>query len=107
MYVGADLATTPVAEALTTHGFDPSKPTLFTCEGILCYLPQVRLNTPSTASLPAVNCLNKPACQQACLQMSKDGTAARLKMCMESIPLACGAVMKLKIYMHSCNATMH
>ncbi|CAL5223896.1 g6492 [Coccomyxa viridis] len=39
-YVGADLATTPVAEALTTHGFDPSKPTLFTCEGILCYLPQ-------------------------------------------------------------------
>ena len=41
VYVGADLATTPLAEALTSKGFDPTMPALFTCEGILCYLPQV------------------------------------------------------------------
>jgi O-methyltransferase involved in polyketide biosynthesis len=39
--VAADLAVTPLKEALTAKGFDASKPTLFTCEGILCYLPQV------------------------------------------------------------------
>ena len=31
----------PSQKPLTSKGFDPSKPTLFTCEGILCYLPQV------------------------------------------------------------------
>ena len=41
IFVGADLASAPLAEALTSKGFDPSKPALFTCEGILCYLPQV------------------------------------------------------------------
>lgn len=40
-YVAADLAVTPLKEALTAKGFDPSKPALFTCEGILTYLPQV------------------------------------------------------------------
>ncbi|CAL8463656.1 g3190 [Coccomyxa elongata] len=39
-YVAADLAVTPLKEALTAKGFDPSKPALFTCEGILTYLPQ-------------------------------------------------------------------
>ena len=38
---GADLASTPLADALTSKGFDPSQRTLFTCEGIFCYLPQV------------------------------------------------------------------
>ena len=41
VYVGADLAKTPLAEALTSKGFDPTTPALFTSEGILCYLPQV------------------------------------------------------------------
>lgn len=41
-YVAADLAVTPLKEALTAKGFDPSKPALFTCEGILTYLPQVQ-----------------------------------------------------------------
>jgi O-methyltransferase involved in polyketide biosynthesis len=41
VYVGADLAVTPLAGALAAKGFEVSKPTLFTCEGILCYLPQV------------------------------------------------------------------
>lgn len=41
LYVGADLAVTPLAEALEAAGFDRSKPTLFTAEGILCYLPSV------------------------------------------------------------------
>lgn len=41
VYVGADLAMTPLAEALAAKGFDRTKPALFTCEGILCYLPQV------------------------------------------------------------------
>ena len=39
--MGADLASTPLADALTSKGFDPAKRTLFTCEGIFCYLPQV------------------------------------------------------------------
>lgn len=42
VFVGADLASAPLAEALTSRGFDPFKPSLFTCEGILCYLPQVQ-----------------------------------------------------------------
>lgn len=45
-YVAADLAVTPLKEALVDKGFNPSKPALFTCEGILCYLPQVRTCPP-------------------------------------------------------------
>ncbi len=82
VYVGADLATTPVAEALTTHGFDPSKPTLFTCEGILCYLPQVQLTAWPSEAGPAVRCKDKPACRQGLL--SEGAITARphkLKRC--------------------------
>ena len=35
---------TPLAEALQGAGFDRAARTLFTCEGILTYLPQVPLN---------------------------------------------------------------
>ena len=41
IYAQADLAKTPLAKVLESNGFDPSKPALFTCEGLLCYLPQV------------------------------------------------------------------
>ncbi len=41
IYVGADLALTPLAGALISKGFNPNERTLFTCEGIFCYLPQV------------------------------------------------------------------
>eukprot|EP00884_Botryococcus_braunii_P006996 jgi/Botrbrau1/16298/Bobra.0066s0067.1 len=39
-YIGADLANVPLKEALTAGGFDPAQRTMFTCEGILCYLPR-------------------------------------------------------------------
>ena len=42
--MAADLAATPLAEALEPRGFDRTKPALFTCEGILVYLPPVRPN---------------------------------------------------------------
>lgn len=38
-FVGADLAATPLAEALAGSGFDPAQPTLWTCQGLLYYLP--------------------------------------------------------------------
>ena len=41
IYAQADLAKTPLAKVLESNGFDSSKPALFTCEGLLCYLPQV------------------------------------------------------------------
>ena len=41
VYVAADLAATPLAEALEPKGFDRTKPAVFTCEGILVYLPPV------------------------------------------------------------------
>ena len=56
--MGADLASTPLAEALTSKGFDPSRRTLFTCEGIFCYLPQV---------LPTLPVLVFLLCSRHCL----------------------------------------
>jgi O-methyltransferase involved in polyketide biosynthesis len=38
-FVAADLSAAPLAEALAGTGFDPSLPTLFTCQGLLYYLP--------------------------------------------------------------------
>lgn len=46
IYVGADLASTPLVDALVSKGFKSGKRTLFTCEGIFCYLPQVLLSLP-------------------------------------------------------------
>ena len=57
VYVGADLMVTPLAEALEVAGFDCSKPTLFTAEGILCYLPPVG---PNDSSSPAHTFLQIP-----------------------------------------------
>ena len=48
--MGADLASTPLAAALTSKGFDPSQSTLFTCEGIFSYLPQVLPTLPMLIS---------------------------------------------------------
>ena len=52
-YVAADLAVTKLATALEAHGFDPTKPALFTCEGIFCYLPQVAAAMQSAPLDPA------------------------------------------------------
>ena len=49
IYAQADLAKTPLAKVLESNGFDASKPALFTCEGLLCYLPQVQLHKPCRA----------------------------------------------------------
>ena len=49
--VGADLAVTPLGDALKAKGFDLTKPALFTCEGILCYLPQVCTRSGSYSAL--------------------------------------------------------
>lgn len=43
VYVGADLATCTLQEALLGTGFDAGRPALFICEGLLYYLPEVRL----------------------------------------------------------------
>lgn len=43
VYVGADLATCTLQEALQGTGFDAGSPALFICEGLLYYLPEVRL----------------------------------------------------------------
>ncbi len=51
VYVAADLAATPLAEALESKGFDRTKPAVFTCEGILVYLPPVRPLSPGTMGL--------------------------------------------------------
>ena len=40
-YVGANLAAVPLDEALRDTAFDPSRKTLFTCEGLIYYLPDV------------------------------------------------------------------
>ena len=43
-YVPTDLADVgALARNLAAAGFDASRPALFTCEGIFCYLPQARL----------------------------------------------------------------
>lgn len=49
-YIGADLANVPLKEALTAGGFDPAQRTMFTCEGILCYLPRVRSSSDAANS---------------------------------------------------------
>ena len=41
VFVGADLSKLSLSEALQGTGFDPAKPSLFICEGLLYYLPQV------------------------------------------------------------------
>lgn len=41
VYVGADLGRVTVGDALAGTGFDASRPTLFTCEGLIYYLPEV------------------------------------------------------------------
>ena len=89
IFVGADLASAPLAEALTSKGFDPSKPALFTCEGILCYLPQVTDPTqhvlqPTHQSLQA--CCTLPWCAEGLLGSH---------FCEST---------HLSTYMHSCSA---
>jgi O-methyltransferase involved in polyketide biosynthesis len=40
-YIAADLARVPLEAALAGSRFQPGKRTLFTCEGLIYYLPQV------------------------------------------------------------------
>lgn len=42
VYVAADLAHVTLSAALAGTGFDASRRTLFTCEGLIYYLPEVR-----------------------------------------------------------------
>lgn len=42
VYIAADLGRVTLAAALEGSGFDPSRRTLFTCEGLVYYLPEVR-----------------------------------------------------------------
>ena len=39
VYVEANLASKPLSVALAECGFDASRPAVFTCEGLLYYLP--------------------------------------------------------------------
>ena len=41
VFVGADLSQCSLQQALQGTGFDPAKDSLFLCEGLLYYLPQV------------------------------------------------------------------
>ncbi|EFN53633.1 hypothetical protein CHLNCDRAFT_53521 [Chlorella variabilis] len=45
VYVGADLGRVTVGDALAGTGFDASRPTLFTCEGLIYYLPEAAVAT--------------------------------------------------------------
>ena len=47
VFVGADLSKVLLKDALQGTGFDPAKPSLFICEGLLYYLPQVTLSLSS------------------------------------------------------------
>jgi hypothetical protein len=40
-YIAADLGRVTLAAALAGSGFDPALRTLFTCEGLVYYLPEV------------------------------------------------------------------
>ncbi|KAI3425331.1 hypothetical protein D9Q98_009095 [Chlorella vulgaris] len=40
VYVAADLGRVTLGQALQGTGFDPSQPTVFTCEGLIYYLPE-------------------------------------------------------------------
>jgi O-methyltransferase involved in polyketide biosynthesis len=42
VFVAADLGKVTLGQALQGTGFDPSQPTVFTCEGLIYYLPEVR-----------------------------------------------------------------
>ena len=43
-YVEADLAATPLSAALAGSWFDAASPAVFTCEGLLYYLPPVAVD---------------------------------------------------------------
>ena len=43
IFVGADLTQCSLQQALQGTGFDLAKPAVFLCEGLLYYLPQVRV----------------------------------------------------------------
>ena len=63
IYAQADLAKTPLAKVLESNGFDSSKPALFTCEGLLCYLPQVESHESCVAWCP--KCLVQEATRRS------------------------------------------
>lgn len=60
--MGADLTQCSLQQALQGTGFDPVKPAVFLCEGLLYYLPQVRAVSHVVACLhmprvPPVTCM--------------------------------------------------
>ncbi|CAK0732255.1 hypothetical protein CVIRNUC_000105 [Coccomyxa viridis] len=76
IYAQADLAKTPLAKVLESNGFDPNKPALFTCEGLLCYLPQEAVDN----LLAQVSQLAAPGSRLCFDALHRDHMDGRVKM---------------------------